>query len=115
MLGHAERFDKWVRRSPPVLVLALVLFLVTTAGAVFDRGDDIWSWYQHRFEWRAHEYAKLHALRAGYTIATFEQVLGAPIFTRTSYDRRWAENTFRGRDYWVQAVSQRGAARKSVV
>ena len=89
--------------------MGLLLFVVTTAGAVYTLGHGWWSWYDHAYRWRKHEYARLHSLHAGYTERKFEASLGAPAFHNVK--RNWTENTFRGRDYWLQTVTRRGSTR----
>jgi hypothetical protein len=106
---RTERLDALIRRSPPVLVVGLLLFVVTTAGAIYTLGHGLWSWYDHAYRWRNHEYIRLHSLHAGYTERKFEESLGAPAFHNVKGD--WTENTFRGRDYWLQTVTRRGSAR----
>ena len=50
---------------------------------------------------------QLAALHAGFSRAIFRDELGAPVFDRRSPDRQVREETFRGPDHWVQAVSAR--------
>lgn len=105
-----RRFDQWVRSSPPVLLLGLLVLVlglgVTLADGVIRAKD----WYHDRYKWREDEYEKLTDLRAGLTIQLFEERLGAPVFRRDSRDGEWSEATFQGRgnSYWVQAVTRKG-------
>ena len=105
--------DRWIRASPPVLILALLAFLATTMIAVAGPVRSAVHWWQFEHHWREREYEQLTALRAGYTITKFEEALGAPVFRRLSDDERWEETTFRGRDYWVQAVARSGTGTTS--
>jgi hypothetical protein len=106
-LTRTQRFDRWIRGNALILILALVAFLITTAIAVTGPITSAIHWYHHSHQWRQREYEKLTALRAGFTIQRFEEVLGEPVFRQQSRDRKWEENTFEGRDYWVQAVADR--------
>lgn len=111
---RARRFDRWVRRSPPVLIVGLLLFLLASAADLGERVTAAWGWYDDRFEWRDDEYSKLQQLHSDLTLERFEEVLGAPWFRVASEDRRWMEHTFKGRDYWVQAVTRRGSGTVSL-
>jgi hypothetical protein len=51
------------------------------------------------------EYRTLARLRAGMTLAYFEEALGTPWFVTKSGDGAFIEHLFRGRDFWVQTVS----------
>lgn len=81
-------------------LVAAIVVIADTRLALHDR------WNQH-FDWRDDENAKLTSLAAGFSRTIFEEKLGAPVFDRTSKDGRLREQTFRGRDYWVQAISDR--------
>jgi hypothetical protein len=82
-----------------------VAFLMTTIITISGPVQDLRHWWVYEHNWREREYEKLTALRAGFTLTKFEEVLGAPVFRQTT--RRWAESSFQGRDYWVQAVWHR--------
>jgi hypothetical protein len=56
-------------------------------------------------DWRQAEYAKIARLSGGLSLSHFEDVLGVPLFTTHSGDRRFTQYLFRGRDYWVQALA----------
>jgi hypothetical protein len=56
------------------------------------------------------EYRTLARLRAGMTLAYFEEALGTPWFVTKSRDGAFTEHLFRGRDYWVQTVSDDAGA-----
>jgi hypothetical protein len=58
---------------------------------------------------REAEYAKLAQLRGGLTLEYFRQILGVPLFVTHSRDGAFVQYLFRGRDYWVQAVSDTSA------
>jgi hypothetical protein len=113
MTSRTERFDAFIRKSPPVLLTVLFLFLAVTIGGTIAFFKGAYSWYDHRYNWREREYAKLYALRAGFTPEKFEEALGAPVFRRLSRDEQWVEATFRGRSYWVQIVWRRGSTSTS--
>jgi LysM repeat protein len=55
--------------------------------------------------WPEREYAKLRLLAGGLSREYFRDVLGTPLFTRSSFDEEFFEDTYRGDGYWVQAVS----------
>ena len=50
-------------------------------------------------EWRETEYAKISRLRGGMTLDYFRNVLGAPMFVKTSADGRFTQSLFQGRSY----------------
>jgi hypothetical protein len=69
---------------------------------------DVVRWAEPARDWRPAEYGQLEALRAGYTLAEFEHVLGTPLFSRPAAPAL-TENIFHGRDYWAQAITNRSA------
>lgn len=85
-------------------MLILVLFIsasVTIYGGV--RG--VISFVDDTFRWREQEYAKLRELRGGISIYRVNEVLDSqPVFVRESSDGTLTEASFKGHDYWVQAV-----------
>lgn len=81
-------------------IVTAIVVIADTSIALYER------WDQH-FDWRDDEYARLTSLAAGFSRALFEEKLGPPVFDRTSSDGRLREQAFRGRGYWVQAVSDR--------
>lgn len=91
------------------MLTGLFLFLIITIGGTIAFFRGAYGWYDQRYRWREREYAKLYALKAGFTPATYEKALGPPVFRRTSADHHWLEATFRGRSYWVQIVWRRGS------
>ncbi len=103
-----ERFDGWSRRS--------LIFVAVSASAVFISSivvivggiKDVVRWAEPARDWRPAEYGQLEALRAGYTLAEFEHVLGTPLFSRPAAPAL-TENIFHGRDYWAQAITNRSA------
>jgi hypothetical protein len=102
-----RRFDAWIRNNPAVLIVGLVAFFTTSIITISVPIVKATHWYSTKYEWRDAEYRKLNSLRAGFTIAKFDEKLGAPIFQRPSRDRVWEESTYEERDYWVQAVVDR--------
>jgi hypothetical protein len=113
-LSRTARFDRWVRHSPPVLIVGLVLFLLTTAGAVAGAVVTAKDWYDGHYRWRESEYSKLVQLHSDLTLERFEEVLGAAWFKTTPKDGNWVGYSFRGRDYWVQAVTRRRSSTVSL-
>ena len=101
-----ERLDHWIRRSPPLLIAALVLFILVTGTTLARFADTAVRWYDHHYRWRVAEYGRIARLQSDFTLASFEEILGAPIFTKDSQDRRWTQYIFRGRDFWVQALTR---------
>ena len=103
----ARRFlsRRTLRRGSKALlyVAALVTAVVVIAEAGLGLHD---RWNQH-FDWRDDEYARLTSLAAGFSRTVFETKLGPAVFDRRSKDGSLREQTFRGRGYWVQAVSNR--------
>lgn len=59
---------------------------------------------------REAEYRTIGRLRAGMTLAYFEDALGTPWYVAKSADGAYTEHLFRGRDYWVQTVSDAAGA-----
>jgi hypothetical protein len=51
------------------------------------------------------EYRTLAQLAGGLSLARFEEILGTPWFVDKSKDGQFTQQLFRGRDYWVQTVS----------
>jgi hypothetical protein len=106
--SRTARFDEWVRRSPPVLLAGLALFLFVTIGQAINVGRSATNWLHDTYDWRPAEYARLGRLHSDFTLAAFESELGPPLFEDESYDHRWTEYLFRRRGYWVQALTRRG-------
>ena len=87
-----------MRRLIPALAAALAVAAVAVV-LLSAGGDDE--------ESREDVAEKLAALHAGFSRAIFRDELGAPVFDRRSPDRQLREETFRGREHWVQIVSAR--------
>jgi hypothetical protein len=62
---------------------------------------------QREWFWRGGEYDRLARLKAGFDLRYFEEQLGRPVFIRHASDG-YTESTFRGRDFWVQAIGHHG-------
>lgn len=60
--------------------------------------------YVERYQWRSDEYKKLQTLKAGMTLARFEELLGSPDFVTRSESGNLREALFHGREYWAQAI-----------
>jgi hypothetical protein len=64
------------------------------------------NWYQVKTtDWRIAEYGKLASLKSGYSFETFKEKLGAPLFQNPIAKTEYTDNIFRGRDYWVQVIT----------
>lgn len=96
--------NEWVRSTPVVVLLVLAALVISSIITI--SGGAAWAvdQYTNHFRWREGEYDKLKALHAGFSIEKFTEVLGSPTFVTRSPDGSLTEGTFRGRDYWVQAV-----------
>jgi hypothetical protein len=103
-LPLAERIDRWRERNSVLAILFLVSSLITAVSVLTLATLNVYDRYRRHFEWRAIEYRKLASLRAGFQISKFQQVLGPPVFVDRIGKR--TTNTFRGRDYWVQAMTR---------
>lgn len=101
---RASRFDRWIRRSWPFVLLFLVAAALPTAYAVTQLVSIGRDYYRDTYLWRDDEYDKIASLHGGISIAKVEEILGSPLFVRASEDGSLTESTFEGRDYWVQAV-----------
>ena len=91
--SRTQRFNRYIRESPPVLIVGLLLLLLTTVGAVFAYGRDAYDWADRRWWWRDTEYAKLTELHSDLTLATFERVLGPPQIDRQA-SGKWVIRVF---------------------
>ncbi len=100
----AEKFADEVRHLPAIVLLLLLSGVIAAAGTVFSAAQCTWDAYDAHFQWREDEYNKIADLRAGISIERFREILGSPIFVRHNDDGSLVENSFQGRDYWVQAV-----------
>lgn len=106
--SRTERFDQWVRHSPPILLLGLGLFLFVTIGGAIHFSRSAINWYHRTYDWRSAEYARLKQLHSDFTLAAFEGALGPPLFEDESLpDHRWKEYLFHRRGYWVQALTRK--------
>jgi hypothetical protein len=101
----AKRFEDRTKQS----ALLVLLFFASTSlsAAIVLAGGAIYvaRWYDRQFDWRDDQYQVLEHLHAGFTRAKFVAALGTPVFDRRA--RGFREQTFRRREHWVQAVSDR--------
>ena len=91
-------------------MLFLLASLVTASSVLTLAVLDVYDRYDRRFNRGERESAKLDKLRAGFDIETFRDVLGAPVFRRARRNGSLLESSFRGRDYWVQTISDKQGA-----
>jgi hypothetical protein len=104
-----DRRSRWWRRLPAsISVGAAVVGIVGGLIVIFSAAINVVRWAESHLDWRAREYATLTSLKAGFDVRYFEDQLGHPVFTRRT-GHGFAEYTFRGRDYWAQAIAHRGA------
>jgi hypothetical protein len=89
-------------------MLAAVAGVIGAATVVAGAAIYIGHAVNDRWLWRNDEYAKLQSLKAGFALPYFENALGPPVFSRPAPSGGYKESTFRGHDYWVQALSGRG-------
>jgi hypothetical protein len=103
----AERFADRAKRTPLLVLLSFAAVLISSVVVVSGAVVNGWNWYSNEVQWRDDEYRKLRSLRAGFSLESFKEALGSALFVRPSENRKLVESSFRGRDYWVQAVSDR--------
>jgi hypothetical protein len=109
----ARRVAQWRERNPILVVLFLLASIVTACSVLTLALLDVYDRYDRRFNWREREYAKLEGLRAGFQLERFRDALGTPVFRRAARNGSLLESSFRGRDYWVQTISDRQGAVKA--
>jgi hypothetical protein len=107
--SRVARFNAWVRRSPPVILVGLALFLFVLVSQVIRDGGAALSWYRRTYDWRSVEYARLAHLHSDLTLAAFERQRGPPLYESHSLDQHWTQYLFQRRSYWVQAITANGA------
>jgi hypothetical protein len=103
----AERLEGRSKRSIVLVSLTLVAAAISAVIVVGSAVINVGRWYGGTFDWRDHEYDQLTRLHAGFTRKAFGATLGTVVFDRQSSDGRFREETFRGREFWAQIVSQR--------
>jgi hypothetical protein len=85
----------------------LFLFLaggtVTAILVLANAAINVGRFVDEKVYWKDDQYKKLEGLRAGFFLGAFDDSLGTPVFVRQRGQLR--EQTYRGRDFWVQAVS----------
>ena len=101
-----ERLARWRERNSLLILLFLASSVVTSVSALTIAALDAYDRYDRRFNWRAREYAKLTALKAGFQVAKFNEVLGEPVLIEP-WAPRTRQITYRGRGYWVRAVEDK--------
>lgn len=98
-----QRFRARVNKMPKI-VIGLGAFVAAVVGlgaaAIY-----VYDFYEKHADWRDHEYDTLRSLHAGYTRKAFSAKLGQPVFDVRSDNGKFREETYRGRGYWVQAIS----------
>lgn len=102
--SRTERWVDWLKRSPPLLIISVLVLLISAFVTITGFASDAWDYYDDRARWRDSEYDKIRQLRAGISIDRVAELLGSPLLTQKSADEVFTEKSFRGRDYWVQAV-----------
>jgi hypothetical protein len=104
-MSLGERLDARSKRSVVVVAVGVIALFVTAVAGVVGLIANAIHWAEPGADWRQAQYQRLNGLKAGYTLAKFEEVLGTPYFSRAA-GHGLTENTFHGRDFWVQAISQ---------
>lgn len=101
-----DDLDHLIRQAPPIVLLFLIAVVLSSVITVGRASLAIRTWFRLRIRWRQREYERLRTLRAGIGLSKLEEILGqAPLFVRRSSNGSLTEHTFRGRGYWVQAVT----------
>jgi hypothetical protein len=101
-----ERVDDLQRRNVVLAVLLLVAVVASAIVSLTDDGVRLYHWATRPHpSWQSQEAGRVESLSAGYSLQVFESALGVPLLVRRSSS--FTEDTFRGRGYWVQAVSDR--------
>jgi len=105
----AEKFRDWLNHNPFVVLLAVCVILISSFFTIFDGGKRIVDFYVRNFKWQIIEEKKINSLSASISIENFINILGTPLFKREpSYVKKeYEEYTFKGRGYWVQAITDR--------
>lgn len=88
--------------------MAAVIGIIGGLIVILSATINVVRWAEEQLDWRDQEYKTLTSLKAGFDVRYFEDQLGRPIFTRHSKDG-FVEYTFRGHDYWAQAIAHQGA------
>jgi hypothetical protein len=100
-----QRVDRRIRESAPLLVAGLIVLLVSSAFTIGSGIGHLRGVYESKFRWKQEEYSKLQSLHAGFSVQKFNEVLGSPLFVRADKENNFVENTYEGRQYWVQAIA----------
>lgn len=101
----AERLLERVKKWPIVVVVAAITVVIGGLVANTEAALNVERWVDNKFFWKDNENRRLIALRAGMDISQFEAQFGAPVFRNPDEEGELTESSFRGRAYWVQAVS----------
>jgi hypothetical protein len=102
-----ERLDAFRQRTPAIAFLLFAAVIVSALITLGTAAVSVTKWVRSEVFWKRDEYGKLTELRAGVQIRNFEEALGTPLLRRAFAKERFIESIFRGRDYWVQAVTDR--------
>ena len=87
------------------VLIILVTAFISSAIIIGNTIQQARDFYSDTFRWREHEYSKIAKLSAGISSEKVKETLGSPLFVRKSKDGLLTESSFRGRDYWVQTIS----------
>src|SRR4051794_982954 len=64
-LSRTQRLNHWIRNSPPVLILGLLAFIITTAIAVTGPITNAVRWYRHTYDWKQTDIRHAHEPASG--------------------------------------------------
>jgi hypothetical protein len=87
------------------VTIVLLAFLISTLFTIATAVTEARNYYNETYRWRDREYKRLSSLHGGLNIEKFHEILGTPVFITTAHDGvPLNEATYKGRDYWVQAI-----------
>jgi hypothetical protein len=106
--SHRPRqFVQYIRDNPIVILIPLAASLVAATGILLGLFDDILSLYQQEVQWKQQQYKTIRSLHAGTNLSAFKSALGEPVHQRESRDERFIQHIFKGREFWVQTISNK--------